>query len=94
MPLCFSSNLSLPLFLVLERIRQVFIKEIRQQALIALHEASAVLFVTDGMAGVNPLDDQIAVFLRKECKAPVFVCVNKCESDIGEVSIVQILGRK
>ncbi|KAJ8908047.1 hypothetical protein NDN08_008144 [Rhodosorus marinus] len=63
---------------------QVFLKEIRQQALIALEEAAAVIFVTDGQQGVNPLDEQIAVFLRKECKVPVYLAVNKCESDNGE----------
>jgi len=64
---------------------QVFINEIRQQALIAITEASAVLFVVDGQQGLNPLDEQIALFLRKECRIPVFVVVNKCESDQGEI---------
>ncbi|CAN0391821.1 unnamed protein product, partial [Ectocarpus sp. 13 AM-2016] len=57
----------------------VFAKEIRQQALIALEEATAVIMVVDGMAGCNVLDQEIARFLRQQ-KVPVILAVNKCES--------------
>ncbi|KAA8495072.1 GTPase Der [Porphyridium purpureum] len=63
---------------------QAFIAEIRQQALIALEECKAAILVVDGQAGLNPLDEQIASFLRKEAgHVPVTVAVNKCESDMG-----------
>ncbi|CAM9805385.1 unnamed protein product [Pylaiella littoralis] len=63
----------------------VFAKEIRQQALIALEEATAVIMVVDGMAGCNILDQEIARFLRQQ-KVPVILAVNKCESQkFGEI---------
>jgi len=58
---------------------EVFIKEIRQQALIALEEASAAVMVVDGPAGCTTLDEEIAAFLRRQ-KTPVALAVNKCES--------------
>lgn len=61
-----------------------FMPEIRAQALVALREASAAVLVVDGQAGLNPLDMELASFLRRECKGvPLFVAVNKCESDEG-----------
>jgi len=61
----------------------IFAKEIRQQALIAMEEASAVLFVVDGQQGMTGLDAQIAEFLRKQAmgRIPVMLAVNKCESE-------------
>lgn len=62
----------------------MFLPEIRAQALLALSEASAAILVVDGQAGVNPLDSELANFLRKECKnVPIFLAVNKCESETG-----------
>lgn len=55
--------------------------QIRQQALIALEEATAVIMVVDGMAGCNVLDQEIARFLRQQ-KVPVILAVNKCESQV------------
>eukprot|EP00184_Porphyridium_aerugineum_P003207 CAMPEP_0184698036 /NCGR_PEP_ID=MMETSP0313-20130426/4796_1 /TAXON_ID=2792 /ORGANISM="Porphyridium aerugineum, Strain SAG 1380-2" /LENGTH=591 /DNA_ID=CAMNT_0027156917 /DNA_START=75 /DNA_END=1846 /DNA_ORIENTATION=- len=63
---------------------QLFITQIRQQALLALGEAKAAIMVVDGMGGLNPLDEQIASFLRKEARnIPIFIAVNKCESELG-----------
>jgi hypothetical protein len=45
---------------------QVFMPQIRQQALTALAEAQVVLLVVDGMAGCTPLDEDIAAFMRKQ----------------------------
>ena len=44
----------------------LFAKEIRQQAMIAIQEASAVILVVDGQAGMTSMDQAIADFLRKE----------------------------
>lgn len=64
----------------------MFLPEIRAQALLALSEASAAILVVDGQVGVNPLDQDLAIFLRKECEhIPVFLAVNKCESDKGQL---------
>lgn len=61
---------------------RVFLPQIRQQAMIALSEASAVLCVTDGQTGRTALDDQIAAFLRRQ-RVPVVLAVNKCESTVS-----------
>jgi len=60
----------------------LFAKEIRQQAMIALSEASGAIVVVDGQDGMSTLDMQIADFIRKEVlhEMPVVVAVNKCES--------------
>jgi len=41
-----------------------FIQEIRQQALMAVHDADAILFLTDGDSGVTPPDREVAEILR------------------------------
>jgi GTP-binding protein len=65
-----------------------FIQEIREQALMAVNEADAVLFITDGGAGVTPPDREVAEILRRYQKTagsqrwpPIFVVVNKCENE-------------
>lgn len=72
--------------------QSTYLPEIRAQALIAIREASVVVLVVDGMAGVNALDLDLARFLRREVVAgkkkikkggfdtKVLVAVNKCES--------------
>lgn len=70
----------------------VMLAEIRTQALVALKEASAAVLVVDARAGTTPLDMQLASFLRRECKAPVFIAVNKCESDPLAAADFWILG--
>jgi GTP-binding protein len=64
-----------------------FIAEIRAQAVIAVQDADAVLFLTDGAAGVTPPDREVAEILRRRQKMvngkpwpPIFVVVNKCET--------------
>jgi GTPase len=65
-----------------------FIQEIREQALMAVNEADAVLFITDGNAGVTPPDREVAGILRRYQKTvngqrlpPILVVVNKCENE-------------
>ena len=64
-----------------------FIPEIRSQALMAVRDAEAVLFLTDGTAGVTSPDREVAEILRRYQKTvdghswpPIFVVVNKCEN--------------
>lgn len=64
-----------------------FIEQIRAQAQIAIHDADAVLFLTDGQTGVTAPDREVAQILRRSQKEvggkltpPVFLVVNKCES--------------
>lgn len=59
----------------------MMLSEIRTQALLALDEACVAILVVDGRAGCTLLDEQLAMFLRRECKKPVFIAVNKCEAD-------------
>lgn len=56
-----------------------FLPLIRQQAMAALAESSAAIFVVDGQAGLNAADQEIAEWLRQQ-SVPVLMAVNKCES--------------
>lgn len=56
-----------------------FLPLIRQQAMAALSEASAAIFVVDGQLGVTEGDREIAQWLRQQ-DVPVLLAVNKCES--------------
>ena len=58
----------------------IFAERITQQALIALREAKAAIFVCDGQEGVTQLDTIIADWLRKNSKVPLYLAINKCES--------------
>jgi GTPase len=64
-----------------------FIKEIRTQAQVAVRDADAVLFLTDGGEGVTPADREVAEILRRHQKKiegvawpPIYLVVNKSES--------------
>ena len=59
----------------------IFATQITDQALLAITEASVVIIVCDGQVGVQPLDQSLADWLRKHCKLPIYVAVNKCESE-------------
>jgi len=56
-----------------------FLPMIRQQAMAALVEASAAIFVVDGQFGLTAGDREIAEWLRRQ-SVPVLLAVNKCES--------------
>jgi GTP-binding protein len=56
-----------------------FLPLIREQAMLALAEAHAVIFVVDGQTGPTTGDEEIAQWLRQQ-HLPVFLAVNKCES--------------
>lgn len=56
----------------------VFEAAIREQVLIAIEEATVILFMVDVMTGITDLDDEIADLLRRS-KKPVFVVVNKVD---------------
>lgn len=53
--------------------------KIKEQAEVAMNEADVILFVVDGKAGLNPLDEEVAYILRKKQK-PVVLCVNKIDN--------------
>jgi GTP-binding protein len=56
-----------------------FLPEIREQANLALAEASVAVVIVDGQQGLTPADQGIADWLRNQ-KVPVLLAVNKCES--------------
>src|SRR5512138_1597289 len=53
--------------------------QVRQQAQLAVDEASAIVLVVDGRDGVTNVDRAIADLLRRAAK-PLFVAVNKVDS--------------
>ena len=64
-----------------------FITDIRTQAVIAVNEADAVLFLVDAISGVTPADIEVAGILRKAQKKvdgkthpPILLVVNKTDS--------------
>ena len=57
----------------------VFAGSIRDQALAACEEASAILFVVDGSTGVTEEDESVARMLRR-VSTPVFLLVNKLDN--------------
>ncbi|MGV0029348.1 ribosome biogenesis GTPase Der [Phormidesmis priestleyi] len=56
-----------------------FLPLIREQAMSALTESSAAIFVVDGKQGLTTADEEIAMWLRQQ-SVPVVLAVNKCES--------------
>jgi GTP-binding protein len=58
----------------------VFEKEIREQVLIAVQEANALLFMVDASTGITTLDEAMADVLRPS-KKPVFLVVNKVDNN-------------
>jgi GTP-binding protein len=59
---------------------ELFEVAIREQVLIAIEEATVILFMVDVTTGITDLDDEIANILRKG-KKPVFVVVNKLDNN-------------
>lgn len=57
-----------------------FMDLITRQVDLALQESSAVIFVLDGRDGVTPMDNDIAVKLRKSGK-PVVIAMNKLDNE-------------
>ena len=72
-----------------------FIEQIKEQALIAIEDADAILFLTDGENGVTAPDREVADILRRYQKKlpggnfwpPIFLVVNKCESETRRQSV-------
>ena len=57
--------------------------QVRQAADAAMRESDAILFVVDGQAGLNPIDQELAKLLRKS-KRPVLLTVNKIDHEKHE----------
>lgn len=64
-----------------------YIRQIREQAELAIEESDVILFVVDGQTGVTPADQEIADILRRSQRSvdgafypPILLVVNKAES--------------
>ena len=57
----------------------IFEEEIRKQVVLAMDEASAIIFVVDVTTGITDLDESVAKMLRKTDK-PVLLCSNKVDN--------------
>jgi len=64
-----------------------FIQEIRDQALVAIHEADVIVFLTDAKAGLTSADREVTEILRSRQKKngerktpPILLSVNKCDN--------------
>lgn len=71
----------------------VFEAAIREQVIIAIEEASVILFMVDVTTGITDLDDEIATLLRRS-KKPVFVVVNKLDNNalLADATVFYSLG--
>jgi GTP-binding protein len=58
----------------------------RKQAELAARDADVIVFVVDSLAGLTPLDDDVAAILRRT-KRPVILVANKAESPKAQMSI-------
>jgi GTPase len=57
-----------------------FSNEIYKQAIIGMNESDAVVFLLDVSSGITKEDAAIAELLRKDCKKPIYVAINKVDS--------------
>ena len=60
-----------------------FQTSIRNQALVGIREADAIIFIVDGKTGISADDEEVARLLRKTNK-PVFTVVNKMDNPAKE----------
>jgi GTP-binding protein len=60
----------------------------RAQTIAAVREADAALFLIDARAGLTPLDEEIARWLRSETR-PVILAANKAEGRAGESGMLE-----
>lgn len=61
---------------------------VRRQAIVAIGEADAVLFVVDAKAGIVPVEHDVADLLRRSRK-PVLLVANKADSWRGEAQAAE-----
>ncbi|WP_265528886.1 ribosome biogenesis GTPase Der [Sphingomicrobium marinum] len=63
----------------------------RAQTEAAVREADVALFLIDGRAGLTPLDEEIAGWLRSS-STPIVVAANKAEGNAGEAGRLEAYG--
>ena len=60
-------------------------RAIREQAMIAIEEADAIIFLCDGRIGITPFDNDITIILRTSNK-PVTLVINKCDNPLQDAN--------
>ena len=70
---------------IVPKSEDLFDKAIREQAQMAMDEASVIVYVVDGRDGVMPTDEAIAAQLRTSSK-PVVLVVNKCDNAMADLN--------
>jgi GTP-binding protein len=70
------------------RSEERFEAAIREQVLLTLEEADAILFVLDTKTGITDLDEEIAGRLR-QARQPVFVVANKSDNDARRLEAME-----
>jgi GTPase len=66
--------------IIFDDTEDIFAEKITYQALTALETASAAILVVDGQVGPTAMDEELATWLRKNNNVPLYLAVNKCES--------------
>ena len=66
----------------------IFLKEMRHQAQIAIDTCDVILFFVDGRTGLTADDEDVATLLRRSSK-PVILVVNKIDSMVQQDSIYE-----
>lgn len=66
----------------------IFEKEIREQVMIAVEEANAVIFMVDVTTGITTLDEAMTSILRLS-KKPVFLAVNKVDNSARQLDATE-----
>ena len=67
---------------------EIFEKEIREQVMIAVEEANAIIFMTDVTTGITTLDEAMTDILRVS-KKPVFLAVNKVDNSARQLDATE-----
>ncbi len=67
---------------------EIFEKEIREQVMIAVEEANAIIFMTDVTTGITTLDEAMTDILRVS-KKPVFLAVNKVDNNARQLDATE-----
>ncbi|QAR30129.1 ribosome biogenesis GTPase Der [Ornithobacterium rhinotracheale] len=63
--------------------------EIRKQVELAIEEASIIVFVVDNQIGVTDMDKRVALLLQQTTDKPVFLAVNKVDSNKNIMDAVE-----
>lgn len=63
--------------------------EIRKQVELAIDEASIIVFVVDNQTGVTDMDKRVALLLQQTTEKPVFLAVNKVDSNKNILDAVE-----